>query len=66
MPASFYKALLPNDLDAIVAYLRTVKPVRNEVPAAVSKAAVAAIRILMRRPASAKPCSPIRSGAVHI
>jgi mono/diheme cytochrome c family protein len=32
MPANFYKALLPDDLDAIVAYLRTVKPVRNEVP----------------------------------
>jgi mono/diheme cytochrome c family protein len=32
MPASFYKALLPEDLDAIVAYLRTVKAVRNTVP----------------------------------
>jgi mono/diheme cytochrome c family protein len=63
MPASFYKALLPNDLDAIVAYLRTVKPVRNEVPAAVSKAAVAAIRILMRRPASTRRRLPIRSSA---
>ena len=31
MPTSFYKALLPGDLDAIVAYLRTVKPIRNEV-----------------------------------
>src|ERR1700730_4973471 len=29
MPANFYKALLPDDLDAIVAYLRTVKPIRN-------------------------------------
>jgi mono/diheme cytochrome c family protein len=32
MPAAFYKALLPDDLDAIVAYLRTVKPIRNTVP----------------------------------
>ena len=32
MPVSFYKALLPRDLDAIVAYLRSVKPVRNAVP----------------------------------
>src|SRR5215831_5591722 len=32
MPANFYKALLPEDLDAIVAYLRTVKAVRNTVP----------------------------------
>lgn len=40
MPASFYKALLPNDLDAIVGYLRTVKPLRNQFPAPVYKAAV--------------------------
>jgi len=40
MPANFYKALLPDDLDAVVAYLRTVKPVRNEVPAPVYKAPV--------------------------
>jgi len=32
MPVSFYKALLPDDLDAIVAYLRTLKAVRNTVP----------------------------------
>ncbi len=32
MPANFYKALLPTDLDAIVIYLRSIKPVRNEVP----------------------------------
>ncbi len=32
MPANFYKALLPTDLDAIVAYLHTVKAVRSEVP----------------------------------
>jgi mono/diheme cytochrome c family protein len=31
MPAGFYKALLPDDLDAIVAYLRTVKPVHHSV-----------------------------------
>ena len=31
MPVGFYKALLPRDLDAIIAYLRSVKPVRNEV-----------------------------------
>jgi mono/diheme cytochrome c family protein len=37
MPAGFYKALLPHDLDAIVAYLRSVKPVRSEVPNPVYK-----------------------------
>jgi mono/diheme cytochrome c family protein len=40
MPASFYKALLPDDLDAIVAYLHTVKPIRNEVPDPIYKAPV--------------------------
>src|ERR1700761_7322642 len=40
MPANFYKALLPEDLDAIVAYLRSVKPVRNEISDPVYKAPV--------------------------
>ena len=40
MPANFYKGLLPEDLDAVVAYLRTVKPVRNEVPEPVYTAPV--------------------------
>jgi mono/diheme cytochrome c family protein len=31
MPANFYRALLPDDLDAIVAYLRSIKPIRNAV-----------------------------------
>jgi mono/diheme cytochrome c family protein len=37
MPANFYKALLPDDLAAIVVYLRSVKPVHNEVPQPVYK-----------------------------
>jgi mono/diheme cytochrome c family protein len=40
MPANFYKALVPRDLDAVVAYLRSVKPVKNEVPKPVYKAPV--------------------------
>jgi mono/diheme cytochrome c family protein len=35
MPFPFYKILTPRDLEAIVAYLRTVPPVRNEVPSPV-------------------------------
>ena len=31
MPANFYKGLLPEDLAAVTAYLRSVKPVHNEV-----------------------------------
>jgi mono/diheme cytochrome c family protein len=38
MPVGFYKALLPRDLNAIVVYLRSVKPVRNEVRAPEYKA----------------------------
>ena len=40
MPANFYKALLPDDLNAVVAYLHTIKPVRNEVTDPVYKAPV--------------------------
>jgi mono/diheme cytochrome c family protein len=40
MPANFYKALLPDDLDAIIVYLRSIKPVRNEVPDPVYKVPV--------------------------
>ena len=32
MPSAFYKVLSPRDLDAIVAYLRTVTPIENSVP----------------------------------
>src|SRR5262245_21115003 len=34
MPTAFYKALTPRDLDALLAYLRSVAPIRNEVPPA--------------------------------
>jgi mono/diheme cytochrome c family protein len=37
MPANFYRALLPDDLDAIIVYLRSVKPVRSEVQQPVYK-----------------------------
>jgi mono/diheme cytochrome c family protein len=40
MPTDFYKILTPGDLDAIAAYLKTVKPVKNEVPAPVYRVAV--------------------------
>jgi len=40
MPANFYKALLPDDLDAVIAYLRSVPPIRSEVPDPVYKVPV--------------------------
>src|SRR4051794_21748879 len=33
MPSDFYEILTPGDVDGIVAYLRTVKPVKQETPA---------------------------------
>src|SRR5215204_553949 len=40
MPTNFYKALLPGDLDAVVVYLRSIKPVRNATPDPAYKAPV--------------------------
>jgi len=40
MPFPFYKILTPGDLDALVAYLRSLAPVRNEVQPPVYKAAM--------------------------
>ena len=40
MPFGFYKILTPGDLDAVVAYVRSVAPVRNEVQPPVYKAAM--------------------------
>ncbi len=40
MPFAFYKILTPRDLDAVVVYLRSLAPVRNQVPPPVYKAAM--------------------------
>jgi mono/diheme cytochrome c family protein len=45
MPYGFYKILTPGDLDAIVAYVRTVEPLRREVPPPVYKAEAHAVAI---------------------
>jgi mono/diheme cytochrome c family protein len=37
MPTGFYKILTPGDLDGIVAYLRSIKPVSNKVKAPIYK-----------------------------
>jgi mono/diheme cytochrome c family protein len=37
MPFSFYKGLTPGDLDAVVAYLKSIPPVKNQVPPPVYK-----------------------------
>jgi mono/diheme cytochrome c family protein len=38
MPTDYYKVLTARDLDAIAAYLKTVKPVKNQVPMPIYKA----------------------------
>jgi mono/diheme cytochrome c family protein len=38
MPFAFYKIMTPRDLDAVVAYIKTVPPVRREVPPPTYKA----------------------------
>jgi mono/diheme cytochrome c family protein len=40
MPFQFYKAITPRDLDAIVAYLRSIPAVKNQVPTPVYKVPV--------------------------
>jgi mono/diheme cytochrome c family protein len=66
MPASFYKALLPEDLDAIVAYLRTVKAVRNTVPEPEYKMPYTDRPIPTPKRDSPNPSSPIPSGMAPI
>ena len=40
MPTNFYRILTPSDLNAIVAYLRSLTPVRNKVPDPIYKIAL--------------------------
>lgn len=37
MPTGFYDIITERDMDAIVAYLRTIKPIKNEVPGPIYK-----------------------------
>ena len=40
MPADFYEILTPGDLNAIVAYLKTIKPVKQETPTPIYRIAL--------------------------
>ncbi len=40
MPTAFYPILMPSDLDSIVAYLRTLQPVKNKVADPIYKIAL--------------------------
>jgi mono/diheme cytochrome c family protein len=54
MPTGFYDIITDSDLDAIVAYLRTLKPISNKVPAPIYKIAVP--RVVF--PGAEKPVDP--------
>jgi hypothetical protein len=54
MPASFDKARMPDDLATVIAYLRSVKPFRNEVRNPSIGFRSPASPITTRRPASPK------------
>ena len=45
MPFAFYKIMTPHDLDSVVAYIRSVEPVRHQVPPPVYKAEAHAVLI---------------------
>lgn len=53
MPFAFYRILTPHDLDAVVAYIRSANPVRNEVQTPVYKAEAHAVPV----PNAEKPIS---------
>jgi mono/diheme cytochrome c family protein len=54
MPSNFYAILTPGDADAIVAYLRSLKPVKNKVPDPIYKMPQA----MHRFPGTEKPFKP--------
>ena len=54
MPTNFYRILTPSDLNAIVAYLRTLKPIANKVPDPVYKIALPHVIF----PGAEKPFAP--------
>jgi mono/diheme cytochrome c family protein len=64
MPFVFYKILTPDDLDAVVTYVRAVPPLRNEVQPPVYKAAMQYVDI----PGAEKPfteamlANPVKRG----
>src|SRR5262249_52890069 len=51
MPYPFYRAMMPRDVDAMIAYLRTAQPIRNEVQAPNYKAQQVAVTV----PGTEKP-----------
>jgi mono/diheme cytochrome c family protein len=63
MPSAFYKILTPRDLDAIVAYVRSVPPVRQETPLPDYKAAMHHEPVPGgEKPLEEVPTDPVRRG----
>ena len=55
MPYNFLRVLTPSDLDAMVAYLRSLPPIRNEVQSPVYKVAMPAPQV----PGAEKPMTDV-------
>ena len=64
MPFAFYRILTPDDLNAVAAYVRSVAPVRNEVPAPIYKAPSHAVPIPYAEKSigDTVPSDPVRRG----
>ena len=65
MPSAFYKILTPRDLDAIVTYIRSVAPIRNEAQIPVYKAEMHTDLIpgAEQSIGDAVPADPVKRGA---
>ena len=66
MPANFYKALLPDDLTPSLPTFTPSSRFATKLPTPSTRPRCIAIPIPPPRPDSARPCSPIRSGAAPI
>jgi cytochrome c553 len=64
MPYGFYKILTPGDLNAVVGYLKTIKPVSNEIPPPVYKTAAFAVTLpgMETSIGDAVPAEPVARG----
>lgn len=64
MPYAFYKFLTPRDLDAIVAYVKTVPPIKNETQAPIYKSSFEEDKVpnADRRISDAEMADPVRRG----
>jgi mono/diheme cytochrome c family protein len=68
MPFAFYKLLTPSDLDAVIAYVRSVPAIRNEVPSPQYKAEMPATPAPNGGKAigTSVPSDPVQRGSISV